>query len=101
MKSFFKNNFSTNFYQFVTNKLSKLIKNAIKYTDEGTINVGLKVENNQILFTCQDTGIGIPKNRHEAIFNRFEQADIEDKQAHQGSGLGLAIVKSYVEMLDG
>ncbi|WP_319481096.1 PAS domain S-box protein [uncultured Draconibacterium sp.] len=81
--------------------LSNLIKNAIKYTNEGTINVGLKIENNQVLFSCQDTGIGIPKNRQKAIFNRFEQADIEDKHAHQGSGLGLAIVKSYVEMLDG
>ncbi|QIA07981.1 PAS domain S-box protein [Draconibacterium halophilum] len=81
--------------------LSNLIKNAIKYTNEGTIKVGLNVNNNQILFSCQDTGIGIPKNRQEAIFNRFEQADIEDKQAHQGSGLGLAIVKSYVEMLGG
>ncbi len=81
--------------------LSNLIKNAIKYTNEGTINVGFKIENNQVLFSCQDTGIGIPKSRQEAIFNRFEQADIEDKQAHQGSGLGLTIVKSYVEMLDG
>ncbi len=81
--------------------LSNLIKNAIKYTNEGTIKVGLKMENNHILFSCQDTGIGIPKNRQEAIFNRFEQADIEDKQAHQGSGLGLAIVKTYVEMLNG
>jgi PAS domain S-box-containing protein len=81
--------------------LSNLIKNAIKYTNEGTIKVGLKVKNNQVLFSCKDTGIGIPKNRQEAIFNRFEQADIDDKQAHQGSGLGLAIVKTYVEMLDG
>lgn len=81
--------------------LSNLIKNAIKYTNAGTIKVGFKIENDQILFTCQDTGIGIPKKRQEAIFNRFEQADIEDKHAHQGSGLGLAIVKSYVEMMDG
>ncbi len=81
--------------------LSNLIKNAIKYTDEGTIKVGFKTKNNQVLFSCQDTGIGIPASRQEAIFNRFEQADIDDKHAHQGSGLGLAIVKSYVEMLDG
>lgn len=48
-----------------------------------------------------DSGIGIPSNRMEAIFNRFEQADILDKHAKQGSGLGLAICKSYVEMLGG
>lgn len=81
--------------------VSNLIKNSIKYTQSGYIKVGLKHENKNLLFYCKDSGIGIPKHRHEAIFNRFEQADLEDKQAHEGSGLGLAIVKSYVEMLDG
>lgn len=81
--------------------LSNLIKNAVKYTNEGKIEVGLELKNTQVHFSCKDTGIGIPKSRQAAIFNRFEQADIEDKQAHQGSGLGLAIVQSYVEMLDG
>ena len=80
---------------------SNLIKNSIKYTNEGFIKVGFKLNEGQLIFYCKDSGIGIPKNRQKAIFNRFEQADIEDKQAHQGSGLGLAIVKSYVEMLDG
>jgi hypothetical protein len=102
-----QNDFDGNDLTIVTDKnklssiLSNLIKNAIKYTDEGTIKVGFKIENNLILFSCKDTGIGIQKNRKEAIFNRFEQADIEDKHAHQGSGLGLAIVKSYVEILHG
>jgi CheY-like chemotaxis protein len=52
-------------------------------------------------FYIKDTGIGIPKDRQKAIFDRFVQADIEDKKAMQGSGLGLAITKSYVEMLGG
>jgi hypothetical protein len=52
-------------------------------------------------FYVKDTGIGIPKNRFEAIFERFVQADIEDKKAQQGAGLGLAISKTYVEMLGG
>lgn len=81
--------------------LSNLIKNSIKYTNEGFIKVGFKLNEGQLIFYCKDSGIGIPKNRQEAIFNRFEQADIEDKQAHQGSGLGLAIVKSYLEILGG
>jgi len=49
----------------------------------------------------KDTGIGIPAHRQEAVFNRFEQADIADTRVFQGSGLGLAICKSYVEMLGG
>lgn len=85
--------------------LTNLIKNAIKYTHNGSIELGCSIkenaENNELEFYVKDTGIGIPKNRQEAIFSRFEQADIEDKQAYEGSGLGLAISKAYVEMLGG
>lgn len=49
----------------------------------------------------KDTGIGIPKDRQSAIFERFVQADISDKMARQGAGLGLSISKAYVEMLGG
>ena len=85
--------------------LRNLIKNAIKYTNQGTIELGcsLKKENGStgIEFYVKDSGIGIPSDRQEAIFHRFVQADIEDKQASQGSGLGLAISKAYAEMLGG
>jgi hypothetical protein len=49
----------------------------------------------------KDNGIGIPKDRQNAIFERFIQADIADLQARQGAGLGLSITKAYVEMLGG
>jgi two-component system sensor histidine kinase EvgS len=81
--------------------LTNLIKNAIKFTNKGEITIGYKTKFENYLFYVKDTGIGIPENRHEAIFNRFVQADIEDKNAFQGSGLGLSIAKAYVEMLDG
>ncbi|MBN2636280.1 MAG: PAS domain S-box protein [Prolixibacteraceae bacterium] len=81
--------------------LTNLIKNAIKYTPHGTITIGCQMKGQMIEFYIKDTGIGVPKHRHEAIFNRFEQADIEDKKVFEGSGLGLAIAKSYVEMLGG
>lgn len=81
--------------------LTNLFKNAIKYTNEGHINVGVDIKNDWVEFYVKDTGIGVPKNRQEAIFNRFEQADISDTKAFQGSGLGLAISKSYAEMLGG
>ena len=81
--------------------MTNLIKNAIKYTDEGFIKIDLEREDNYLQFIVKDSGIGIPQNRQESIFNRFEQADIKDTRAFQGSGLGLAIVKAYVEMLHG
>jgi CheY-like chemotaxis protein/anti-sigma regulatory factor (Ser/Thr protein kinase) len=81
--------------------LTNLIKNAIKFTREGQITIGCRNNGDLIEMHVKDTGIGIPAERQIAIFNRFEQADIEDKQVHEGSGLGLAIAKSYVEMLGG
>lgn len=81
--------------------LTNLIKNAIKYTDNGKIEIGCQRKNHEIEFYVKDTGIGIPRYRQNAVFNRFEQADIGDKRAYQGSGLGLAIAKAYVEMLEG
>lgn len=81
--------------------LTNLIKNAIKYTESGTIKMGCRQKDRFIEFFIKDTGIGIPKDRQEAIFERFIQADIADTRALQGSGLGLSIAKSYVEMLGG
>ncbi len=85
--------------------LSNLMKNAIKFTDRGSIRVGYEpVKENgrkMVRFYVKDTGIGIPAGRLEAIFNRFEQADSSNTRAFEGSGLGLAISKSYVEMMGG
>lgn len=83
--------------------LTNLLKNALKYTKSGSIEFGyqLKDSETEIEFYVKDTGIGIPENRHAAIFERFIQADIDDKMARQGAGIGLAIVKAYVEMLNG
>jgi PAS domain S-box-containing protein len=80
---------------------TNLVKNAIKYTDEGTIDIGCEVKNGQLYCYVKDTGIGIPEDRQNAVFNRFEQADIADTRAFEGSGLGLAIAKAYVEMIGG
>ena len=81
--------------------LTNLIKNAVKYTEKGEITIGFKKKKDHYLFFVKDTGIGIPKERFSAIFERFVQADVEDKNAFQGSGLGLSIAKAYVEMLEG
>lgn len=82
--------------------LTNLVKNAIKYSKEGSIEIGYQIEGEGGLqFFVKDTGIGIPKDRQEAIFERFIQADIADKMGYQGAGLGLSITRAYVEMLGG
>ncbi|HPF51546.1 MAG TPA: PAS domain S-box protein [Draconibacterium sp.] len=81
--------------------LTNLVKNAIKFCDEGSINFGCSKKGNELEFYVKDTGIGIPKHRQKAVFERFIQADIDDRNAHQGSGLGLTISKAYVEMMGG
>lgn len=81
--------------------LTNLIKNAIKYSDFGTIELICSKQDEWLICKVKDTGIGIPANRIGVIFDRFIQADIDDVHAVQGSGLGLAITKSYVEMMGG
>jgi PAS domain S-box-containing protein len=81
--------------------LANLVKNAIKYSEKGSIEFGYVKKAGFLEFYVKDTGIGIPKDRQEAIFERFLQADIADKMARQGAGLGLSISKAYVEMLGG
>jgi signal transduction histidine kinase len=81
--------------------LTNLVKNAIKYTRKGSIELGYEKKGEFIEFYVKDTGIGIPPDRQQAIFERFIQADISDKMAFQGAGLGLSISRAYVEMLGG
>ena len=96
--------------EMVYSILTNLVKNAIKYTENGSIEFGYTIVNvgtlpatslMQMQFYVKDTGIGIPANRLHAIFDRFVQADIEDTRAFQGAGLGLSISKAYVKMLGG
>ncbi len=81
--------------------LSNLIRNAVKFTDHGVILISGGLQGNMLEFVVKDTGTGIPENRLDAIFNRFEQADLKDRRARQGSGLGLSIAKAYIDMLGG
>jgi signal transduction histidine kinase/ActR/RegA family two-component response regulator len=85
----------------VSSILSNLVKNAIKYCDKGSVKVGYEIKDNYLEFYVKDTGIGIPIERQKAIFKRFIQADIQDRDARQGAGLGLSIAKAYVKLLGG
>ncbi|MBI9041529.1 PAS domain S-box protein [Lutibacter sp.] len=87
--------------QKVISIMTNLIKNAVKFTPSGNIEIGCSKKENFFEFYVKDTGIGIPANRQAFVFDRFVQADIEDKAVFEGSGLGLAISKTYVKMLGG
>ena len=81
--------------------LSNLIENALKYTEEGYIEFGFKENSHELTFYVKDTGIGIAKEKHAYIFQRFSQIEYELDRRFGGTGLGLAISKNLVEMLGG
>lgn len=79
-----------------------LLSNAIKYTDDGgSIQVSLNKVNNDVIISVKDSGVGIPKDKLELIFDRFGQANSILSRRCEGSGIGLSIVKSIVEMHGG
>jgi hypothetical protein len=81
--------------------LTNLVKNAIKFTNEGSIEFGCEKKGKHLEFFIKDTGLGISKSQKKIIFERFRQANETISRSHEGSGLGLAISKAYVEMLGG
>jgi PAS domain S-box-containing protein len=81
--------------------LTNLVKNAIKFTKSGTIELNNALEGDNLLIWVKDSGKGIPAHRLNAIFERFIQAETTYARDHEGSGLGLAIVKAYVDTLGG
>jgi signal transduction histidine kinase len=88
---------STKFNQILTNLLS----NALKFTKEGFIEVGYSVDGGQLYFYVQDSGIGIPDQYQQFIFERFRQGDERIGREYGGTGLGLAISKALVELMGG
>lgn len=80
---------------------TQLLKNAIKYTKKGSIEISYMLKGGFIEYSIKDTGIGIEKEKQESIFGRFTQADNSLSKLYEGAGLGLSITKAYVEMLGG
>lgn len=86
--------------------LVNLISNAVKFTHEGevVVSVGAKLLDNnecQLHFAVKDTGIGIPKERRDRLFQSFSQVDTSTTRKYGGTGLGLAISKRLAEMMGG
>lgn len=105
LKSIFK--FEKDIPELITDKsrllqvLSNLINNSVKYTEKGYIKIEAVKKNSFVYFSVTDTGIGIPKEEHTRIFDRFYQIDSSYTRKVGGSGLGLAICKGIVEALGG
>ncbi len=81
--------------------LTNLINNAIKFTNTGYVEFGYRIENKDMVFFVSDTGIGIPKELHDKIFEPFRQADLDITNTFGGTGLGLTISRKLAEALHG
>jgi signal transduction histidine kinase len=81
--------------------LANLLNNALKFTDEGTVEFGYKLNDNTLYFFVEDTGIGVQDEKVSQIFERFRQVDESNSRSYGGSGLGLAISKGIVSKMNG
>lgn len=86
-------------YSYIVQVLDNLLRNASKFTHEGSVTLAYEVkkEENQLIFTVTDTGIGIPVEEQERVFERFVKLD----NFSQGAGLGLSICRIVAERLGG
>jgi signal transduction histidine kinase len=83
--------------------LQNLINNAIKFTEEGSIEISARsrADRNAVEINVTDTGVGIPKEALSTIFEKFRQVDSSATRVYGGVGLGLYLVKAFTELLEG
>jgi len=81
--------------------LTNLVKNAVKFTQTGSIEMGYKIKGEFVEFYAKDSGPGVPEEQKELIFERFKHGSKTLTRDNEGAGLGLSISKAYVEMLGG
>jgi len=98
------NDFKTDEVMFKT-IINNLLNNALKYTHKGKIEIALATEvvegNKNLVIKIADTGIGIPTDKFDIIFEAFRQVDEGMGRSYEGTGLGLSITKKYCELLKG
>jgi len=85
----------------ITEVITNLIDNAIKYTDDGNVDVEIEAEQNFVTIKVHDTGIGISKQDQKHLFEKFYRADNDLTREKGGTGLGLYIARNLVEMYGG
>ena len=88
-------------YQRLLQVVTNLIKNALKFTNEGFVEIGYKVDGEELFLYIKDSGVGIEKEKKDVIFDKFRQADDAITRTFGGTGLGLAISKKIMDMLGG
>ena len=83
--------------------ISNLMNNALKFTEQGRIDFGYTLKNGNLQFYIGDTGVGIAADKHNSIFDRFKQVEINlsKENGGRGLGLGLSISKAYIELFGG
>lgn len=108
-----KNNVSVNFdkpesvIEVITDEtrlfqvMLNLLNNAVNFTEKGRIDFGVKIMSEYLQFYVKDTGIGIAKELHQKIFERFYRHSGSLSKTHRGTGLGLTICKSLIELMGG
>ena len=85
----------------LTQIINNLLSNALKFTHQGTVKVILSGNEKSIKLVVCDTGIGVPKDKLQCIFEPFKQADNSTTRSYGGTGLGLAICSSLTELMHG
>ena len=81
--------------------ISNLISNSIKYSQKGTIEISHSIDQDKLITTVKDEGVGIPESEHPKIFTRFFRVEEEAAKGIPGTGLGLFIVKQLLEKMQG
>jgi hypothetical protein len=85
----------------ISKLLVALLSNAYKFTSSGEVRLSVEVRNGRVVYRVQDTGIGIPEEMRQAVFDEFRQVDGSSTRRYGGSGLGLSLARRLARLLGG